>query len=91
MIIPVRCTACGKIIGNMWQKYNEYIKNMTNEKALDKLGLVRYCCRRMLLSHVEIIDDLLERCMNEKSEEPDKSLELSIGDLNLDCIEEDKE
>ena len=24
--------------------------------ALDKLGLTRYCCRRMLLSHVDLID-----------------------------------
>jgi DNA-directed RNA polymerase subunit N len=34
---------------------------MTNEKALDKLGLKRYCCRRMLLSHVELIDEILEQ------------------------------
>ena len=26
---------------------------------LDDLGLERYCCRRMMLSHVEIIDELL--------------------------------
>ena len=27
--------------------------------ALDQLGLKRYCCRRMLLSHVNLIDQLL--------------------------------
>ena len=26
---------------------------------LDKLGLTRYCCRRMLLTHVELIEHLL--------------------------------
>ena len=26
--------------------------------ALDKLGLTRYCCRRMLLSHVDLIDTI---------------------------------
>ena len=28
--------------------------------ALDKLGLQRYCCRRILLTHVELIDKMLE-------------------------------
>ncbi len=29
-------------------------------EVLDGLGLTRYCCRRMLLSHVEIIDELIK-------------------------------
>ena len=29
-------------------------------RVLDSLGINRYCCRRMLLSHIEIIDDILE-------------------------------
>jgi len=29
-------------------------------KVLDSLGVTRYCCRRMLLSHVEIIDEILK-------------------------------
>ncbi|MEM4623224.1 MAG: DNA-directed RNA polymerase subunit N, partial [Desulfurococcaceae archaeon] len=27
--------------------------------VLDELGVKRYCCRRMFLSHVEIADELL--------------------------------
>ena len=27
---------------------------------LDDLGVTRYCCRRMLLSHVEIIDEIIK-------------------------------
>lgn len=27
--------------------------------ALDKVGLKRYCCRRMLLTHVDLISKLL--------------------------------
>jgi DNA-directed RNA polymerase subunit N len=27
---------------------------------LDSLGVKRYCCRRMLISHVEIIDEILK-------------------------------
>lgn len=28
-------------------------------EALDHLGLTRYCCRRMLLTHVDLIEKLL--------------------------------
>ena len=32
----------------------------TKKEALDELGLKRYCCRRMILSHVNLIDKLLK-------------------------------
>jgi hypothetical protein len=28
-------------------------------QAMDDLGLKRYCCRRMILTHVDLIDKLL--------------------------------
>ena len=55
MIIPVRCFTCGKVVGNLWEKYQELIEQEYSENdALDKLNLTRYCCRRMLLSHIDI-------------------------------------
>jgi DNA-directed RNA polymerase subunit N (RpoN/RPB10) len=27
--------------------------------AMDALGLIRYCCRRMLMTHVDLIEKLL--------------------------------
>ncbi|UVC49872.1 DNA-directed RNA polymerase subunit 10-like protein [Theileria orientalis] len=60
MIIPVRCFTCGKVIGHLWEKWLEMLKNNTPEgKALDELGLTRYCCRRMILTHVDLIEKLL--------------------------------
>lgn len=60
MIIPIRCFTCGKVIGNKWEKYLEYLdQNCEVAEALDKLGLHRYCCRRMLISHVDLIEKLL--------------------------------
>jgi len=29
-------------------------------KVLDDLGIKRYCCRRMLLAHVDIVDEILK-------------------------------
>ncbi|MFW6117472.1 MAG: DNA-directed RNA polymerase subunit N [Thermoproteota archaeon] len=60
MIIPVRCFTCGKLIADKWEEFAKRVKN--GEKpgnVLDSLGLERYCCRRMLLSHVEVIDEVL--------------------------------
>jgi len=59
MIIPVRCFTCGKLIGDKWEEFSKRVKNGEPAgKVLDDLGVTRYCCRRMLLSHVEIIDEL---------------------------------
>ncbi len=55
MIIPIRCFSCGKIIGSKWEPYLEFIRNgRTEEESLNLLGLTRYCCRRMILTHVDI-------------------------------------
>lgn len=62
MIIPVRCFTCGKLIANKWNKYLALLKEKVKsgiqnpEKAiLDDLGYKRYCCRRMFLTHVDLI------------------------------------
>ncbi len=69
VIIPVRCFTCGKIIGDIYEeyikRYDEYKKAVksgekpkeTPKQILDDLGLDRYCCRRMILSHVDLISE----------------------------------
>lgn len=60
MIIPVRCFTCGKVVGNKWDAYLALLQeDYTEGEALDSLGLRRYCCRRMLLTHVDLIEKLL--------------------------------
>ena len=42
------------------EKYFEMVENGVSQKeALDNLNISRYCCRRMFLGHVNIIDKLL--------------------------------
>ncbi len=68
MLIPVRCFTCNKVIGQLWSPYNEKVAEYLSAgetemkargQALDDVGLSNYCCRGMLLSHVEVIDQLL--------------------------------
>ncbi|RLF49906.1 MAG: DNA-directed RNA polymerase subunit N [Thermoplasmata archaeon] len=61
MIIPVRCFTCGAVIGSAYEEFKRRVESGENPKdVLDSLGIKRYCCRRMLLSHVELIDDVME-------------------------------
>ncbi|KAJ6643677.1 N-(5-amino-5-carboxypentanoyl)-L-cysteinyl-D-valine synthase [Pseudolycoriella hygida] len=67
MIIPIRCFTCGKVIGNKWESYLGLLQaEYTEGDALDALGLKRYCCRRMLLGHVDLIEKLLNYAPLEK-------------------------
>ncbi|MEO2241178.1 MAG: DNA-directed RNA polymerase subunit N [Euryarchaeota archaeon] len=60
MIIPIRCFTCGRPIAHLWEKYVELVEEGKSPKeALDELGIHRYCCRRMFLSHVDLLKESL--------------------------------
>ncbi|MFX0085694.1 MAG: DNA-directed RNA polymerase subunit N [Candidatus Hodarchaeota archaeon] len=60
MMIPIRCYTCGKVIAHL---YDDFLNGLKEGKEaselLDEFGLNRYCCRRMLITHVELIDNIL--------------------------------
>ncbi len=61
MIIPIRCFTCGKVIANRWELYKNLVQEgMSEEEALNSLGLTKYCCRRMLLCHIDLVDRLVK-------------------------------
>ena len=48
-------------MGDKWEDFARRVKEGEDAgKVLDDLGVSRYCCRRMLLSHVEIIDEIIK-------------------------------
>ncbi len=60
MIIPVRCFTCGKVISSAYEEFKERVeKGEDPDKVLDELNLDRYCCRRMIISHVDLIDEVM--------------------------------
>ncbi|RLE51256.1 MAG: DNA-directed RNA polymerase subunit N [Candidatus Methanomethylicota archaeon] len=60
MMIPIRCFTCGALIADKYEEFEKRVKAGEHpSKVLDDLGIKRYCCRRMLLSHVELIDEVI--------------------------------
>ncbi len=69
MIIPVRCFTCGKVISEIYEeyrkRYEEYKKAVNAgekpkeipKQILDDLEVDRYCCRRMILTHVDLLSE----------------------------------
>ncbi len=58
MMVPVRCFTCGKVVGEHWEEFKTRTREGDeNPKAvLDELGIERACCRRMLVSHKDLVD-----------------------------------
>jgi len=60
MLVPVRCFTCGKLIADKFEEYQTKIKSGEEPaKILSSLGMKRYCCRRMLLTSVETIQQVV--------------------------------
>ena len=60
MMVPVRCFTCGKVIGSAYEAFIERTgKGEDSQEVLDDLGVDRYCCRRMILSHVDLVDEVM--------------------------------
>jgi DNA-directed RNA polymerase subunit N (RpoN/RPB10) len=60
MMLPVRCFSCNKIISDKWVKYKSIIDSGgTPIDAFKVICITRYCCKRMFLGHVELIDKLI--------------------------------
>ncbi len=60
MLIPVRCFTCGNLIADKYDDFQNKIKSGEEpDKVLDSLGIERYCCRRMLLTTVETIQQVI--------------------------------
>jgi DNA-directed RNA polymerase subunit N len=60
VIIPIRCFSCGKVVGSSYETYKKNVEMGEDPKeVLDRLGVKRYCCRRMILAHADLIDDVM--------------------------------
>jgi len=59
MMVPIRCFSCGKQLASLYEEFKKKVaQGEKPEKAMDDLGVKRYCCRRMLFSQVDLIDEI---------------------------------
>ena len=59
MLIPVRCWSCGKVIAHKYQDYCIAVEEGKDAgQVLHDLGFERYCCRRMFVGHIDLIDEV---------------------------------
>ena len=57
MMVPVRCFTCGNVVGEHWEAYRSRVEDGEDPaEVLDDLGVERHCCRRMLISHTDLVD-----------------------------------
>ena len=78
MLVPVRCFTCGKLIADKYSDYQTRIKTGEDPKiVLDDLGMERYCCRRMLLTTVETVQQIIPfyEAMHKRNQEVQSELE----------------
>jgi len=49
------------VIADKWEEFDRRVHkdHEDAEKVLDDLKVKRYCCRRMLISNVDLIDDVM--------------------------------
>ena len=60
MLVPVRCFTCGNLVADKFDEYQNRVKSGEEPaKILDSLGIERYCCRRMMLTTLETIQQVL--------------------------------
>ncbi len=74
MIIPVRCFTCNNVLASKYRRYLEIVAaeeskhqdkkdpgavtETANQKAFSELEITRYCCRRHLLTHIDLVDKI---------------------------------
>ena len=61
MYFPIRCFTCGAVIADKYEEYAKHVKAGKNPaRVLEEMEIERYCCRRMFLSHVEVMDKIVK-------------------------------
>lgn len=53
--------SCGKVISDKWEEFQERTEEGEDKgEVLDDLGVEKYCCRTIFLTHVDTIEEVGE-------------------------------
>ena len=60
-MLPVRCYTCNKVLGNKGATFDMMKKTGVEMKEIwEALGLTRQCCKTIMITHVDLTDELLK-------------------------------
>ena len=60
-MLPVRCFTCNKVLANKGLTFEKLkTDGVPMEKIWEHLGLTRTCCRMIMVSNVDLTDQLME-------------------------------
>lgn len=60
MQMPIRCITCGAVLADKWDAFQkEVAAGKAPDEVLDELKIGRYCCRRMLLTHIDLVEEII--------------------------------
>lgn len=84
-LMPVRCFTCGKVVANRADAYEMMTKTinpltnskMTHDEACKKLLLNRTCCKRMMLTNVDINEEMIH-ISNAKMQKMQNEMKMDI-------------
>lgn len=59
MLFPIRCWTCNHPIGHLYNQYtvDTNALGIHRKTCLDNMNVHRYCCRRMFLTHPQMLAD----------------------------------
>lgn len=53
--------SCGKVISDKWEEFQERTEDGEDKgDVLDDLGVEKYCCRTIFLTHVDTMEEAAE-------------------------------
>jgi DNA-directed RNA polymerase subunit N (RpoN/RPB10) len=60
-MFPIRCYTCNSVIGHKHTRYDQMLREDIHPKtALSSLEISTMCCRRMFLSHSNLINEQIK-------------------------------
>jgi len=72
--------SCGKVMADKWEAYSKDLASgKSPNKILDELGIKRYCCRSLFLTHVDMIDNITKFKSRTIPTKEDINIENMIG------------
>lgn len=79
-MIPIRCLSCNKVLAQYYDEIEEFRKNskIPNLTFFEDKKITRYCCKKILLTYVDIYKQSMIRLVNNNYYECIENIEIPV-------------